>query len=65
MLSPSILDSTFLYRCKNHQWACEDGLCIELRQQCDGVSNCAGGEDERFCGEDEGEVESLRGESSA
>ena len=36
-------------QCKNYQWRCDDGTCIELTEQCDGVPNCLRGEDEKFC----------------
>ena len=37
------------FECKNYEWQCEDGQCIELERQCNGVIDCAGGEDEKFC----------------
>ena len=36
-------------KCRNYEWQCDDGQCIELERQCNGVIDCAGGEDEKFC----------------
>ena len=41
--------ANYTFECKNYEWQCEDGSCIELTGQCNGVIDCANGEDERFC----------------
>ena len=33
------------------QFACWDGQCLDINQQCDGVTDCSGGEDEQECPE--------------
>ncbi|CAB4066343.1 unnamed protein product [Lepeophtheirus salmonis] len=35
--------------CKDHEWTCDDGHCIPFVNQCNGVSDCPGGEDEKYC----------------
>lgn len=29
---------------------CPDGECIDAKWKCDGVEDCSGGYDEKFCG---------------
>ena len=45
--------ANYTFECKNYEWQCEDGSCIELTGQCNGVIDCANGEDERFCDDDD------------
>ena len=36
--------------CPKGQFVCPDGSCIDAKWKCDGVEDCSGGDDERFCG---------------
>lgn len=36
--------------CGNDEFHCPEGWCIQLTQRCDGMSDCANGEDELLCG---------------
>ena len=49
--------ANYTFECKNYEWQCKDGRCIELTGQCNGVIDCAGGEDERFCDGADGAAE--------
>ncbi len=37
--------------CGNDEFLCPEGWCAPLTLRCDGVRDCAGGEDEKLCGE--------------
>ena len=47
-------DDQSVVTCQMHQWTCGDGTCINLKDQCNGVRDCAEGEDEMFCEAEEG-----------
>ena len=49
--------ANYTFECKNYEWQCKDGRCIELTGQCNGVIDCAGGEDEIFCDGADGAAE--------
>jgi len=40
--------------CGADEFACADGSCLPLAQQCDGAAQCPGGEDEQGCGQCDG-----------
>ena len=42
--------SFFSEGCNPRQFDCQDGQCIDIRQQCDGRSDCRNGLDEQNCG---------------
>lgn len=35
-----------VYKCKSHEFRCDDGLCVDKRRLCDGIRNCPDGTDE-------------------
>lgn len=46
----SFWNSCFADSCGNDEYFCPEGWCIPLTQRCDGMSDCANGEDEQLCG---------------
>uniref|UniRef100_A0A182S7N3 Uncharacterized protein n=1 Tax=Anopheles maculatus TaxID=74869 RepID=A0A182S7N3_9DIPT len=42
-------DVVYGEECGPNEFECEDGTCIDLRQQCDNVPDCRRGEDEQDC----------------
>lgn len=40
----------YLAICRADQFRCQEGLCLTLNSVCNGHPECAGGEDERNCG---------------
>lgn len=35
--------------CNDKQFDCENGMCIDLAQRCDGYGDCSNGRDENNC----------------
>ena len=43
-------DIGFVGLCGNDEYLCPEGWCIPMTWRCNGISECANGEDEKLCG---------------
>lgn len=44
------------YVCREHEYRCSDGLCIDKGHLCDGVNHCLDGADEIDCDESQNHI---------